>query len=150
MEPIVINLSLAGAGNYNLKKLADYSQLVSKMFDIPIRENYPGIGRFVHSTAAGMHAAAIFKTRKLKRKDLEGLVYSPFSPAVFGQELEIFIGPMSGAANVKWNLQRLGIKGNKIINKAILSVAKKQNRFLDDKEIRKIVRHAKRKENGGK
>lgn len=140
MEPVIINLNLAGAANYNLKKLSQYSQLASKMFRVPIRDNYPGIGRLVHSTAAGMHAAAIFKAKELKRKDLEGVVYSPFHPEIFGRKLQVFIGPMSGGANVEWNLKRLRIKSNKKMIKKILSTAKKKNRFLSNEEIKKIAK----------
>lgn len=137
MEQIIINLQLAHAGHYNLKKLSDYSRLASEMIGVPIRDNYPGIGALVHATAAGMHAAAIVKARRLKRKDLEGVVYSPFHPEMFGRDIEILIGPMSGNANVEWNLEKLGLKKDKTIIAKILTMAKSENRFIGIEEIKK-------------
>lgn len=137
MEQIIINLQLAHVGHYNLKKLSNYSRLASEMFGVPIRDNYPGIGALVHATAAGMHAAAITKARKLQRKDLEGVIYSPFHPEMFGRDIEVLIGPMSGSANVEWNLEKLGLKKNKTIIEKILTMAKSENRFISIEEVKK-------------
>jgi isopropylmalate/homocitrate/citramalate synthase len=138
-EPVVVNLNMAKANNYNLKDLHSYSQSASKMFGVSIRDNYPVIGSLVHATAAGMHAAAINKARKSKRKDLEGLVYSPFHPEDFGRETLIVVGPMSGSANVEWNLNELGLKVTDEIIGRILSVAKKEKKYLVKEDIRKIL-----------
>ena len=111
------------------------------MFGIPIREGYPGIGKFVHSTAAGMHAAAIHKARKMKDEELVGLVYGPFHPNLFSREVEIFIGPMSGRANVDWNVQRLGLTASVEDMDRILNTAKELNRFLTDDEIKQLLQN---------
>lgn len=142
MEPIIINLVLANSGDYNLKKLHNYSKTASKMFNIPIRENYPGVGKYVHSTAAGMHAAAILKAKKIGRGDLEGIVYAPFHPKIFQRETEILVGPMSGRANVEWKLKKLGLKASPKEINIILWEAKEKNRFISDDEIKKILQNS--------
>lgn len=148
LEQVIINLALSGNKKYNLKKLLEYSTIASKMFGIPIRDNYPGIGNFVHSTAVGMHAAAILKARKMRRKDLEGIVYSPFHPEIFDRELEILVGPMSGVSNVIWNLEKLGIEVTDDLIEKILLVAKRENRFLKSFDLKKISKLKKFANNG--
>lgn len=140
MEAVIMNLVLAKVGKYNLKALMAYSECASHMFDIPIRDNYPIVGNLVYTTAAGMHAAAINKARQMKNKELEGIVYASFSSALVGQEMKIFIGPMSGGANVEWNLERLRIKKTPKLIEEILNKAKQDNRFLHDDEIIMIAK----------
>lgn len=140
MEQVIINLVLAKVENYDLEKLSTYSKLASTMYNVPIRDSFPGIGKLVHATASGMHASAILKAKKLHRKDLEGTVYSPFHPQIFGRDIDILIGPMSGSANVEWYLDKIGIKKDKKISHKLLSIAKRENRFLDNKEIMAIVK----------
>jgi 2-isopropylmalate synthase len=141
LEPVMINLNLAGATQYNLKVLKKYTQAASDMFSIPIREGYPGIGKYVHSTAAGMHAAAIVKARRMKREDLVGLVYAPFHADLFDEEISIYIGPLSGRANVEWNLERLKLEATIEQMDRILLEAKEKNRFLSDDEIKSFLRN---------
>lgn len=136
MEPVLLNLVLAGSKKYNLTKLGKYSEAASKMFNIPIRDSYPAIGKLVHTTAVGMHAAAIYKAKELNRDDLAGLVYSSYNPQLVGRESNIFIGPMSGAANVEWNLDRLHIKKKPELIEKLLDKAKSENRYLTDEDIK--------------
>lgn len=140
MEAVIMNLVLTKVAKYNLKVLLAYSKCASRMFDIPIRDNYPVVGNLVYSTAAGMHAAAINKAREMNNKELEGIVYASFSSELVGQEMKVFIGPMSGGANVEWNLNRLKIKKNPKLIEEILNKAKQDNRFLHDEEIVAIAK----------
>lgn len=139
MEPVVISLSLEGINKYNLTKLEKYSSQASTMFDIPISGSYPGIGKYVHSTAAGMHAAAINKARKMKREDIEGIVYAPFSPTIFNRKSVILIGPMSGKANVELVADKLGLSVNEAQGKKILQKAKNENRFITINEVKSYL-----------
>lgn len=139
MESVIINLNLAGANSYNLDKLKDYSQLAAKIFCLEIPRGYPGVGKYVFSTAAGMHAAAINKASKIKRPDLEGLVYCPFHPSVFSREIDILIGPMSGRANVEWVLSKLDIKATDAQIEDILSYSKQNNIYLSHEEVKQLL-----------
>lgn len=139
MESVIINLNLAEANSYHLDKLKDYSQLAAKIFGLEIPRGYPGVGKHVFSTAAGMHAAAINKASKMKRPDLEGLVYCPFHPSVFSREIDILIGPMSGRANVEWVLSKLNLQATDTQVENMLNYAKQNNCYLSHEEITKLL-----------
>lgn len=139
LESVIINLVMAGSKHYNLKKLNNYSQIAAKIFNLDIHAGYPGVGKYVFSTAAGMHAAAIYKARQLKSPELEGLVYCPFHPELFDRKIDILIGPMSGRANVKWNLHKLKLKATDSQIDQILELAKQGNRYLTHEDINQIL-----------
>ncbi len=139
MEPVIINLNLAKANNYHLEALTEYSSCAARMFHVSIPKGHAGVGEYVFSTAAGMHASAIVKARKIGRPELTGLVYCPFPPELFARQLEIFIGPMSGRANVQWHIQKLKTTTNSQKIETILSLAKNEYRFLTHEEIHKLL-----------
>jgi 2-isopropylmalate synthase len=136
MEAIIINLVLSKTCSYHLDKLNAYSQSAATMFDLDIPRGYPGTGKYVFSTAAGMHAAAINKARKMNRPDLEEIVYCPFHPSTFAREIDILIGPMSGKANVEWVLSKLNLTATDMQIDHLLTLAKDNNQYLSHEQIR--------------
>lgn len=69
--------------------LYDACMMLSKVIDFPIARNKSILGRFVYSTAAGIHQDGIAKNP---------ITYEPFDPALFGRARETVISRHSGRA----------------------------------------------------
>lgn len=139
-EPYVLNIHMKGWGKYNLEYLQEYSEQASRMFKYPIPENTPIVGKYAHTTSVGIHAAAVMKARNMNREDLANTVYSGVDPQLLGRRTEIFVGPLSGKANVNYVLQKHGIEVTEEKIKKILSYARKESAILKDETVIKITK----------
>jgi len=140
MEPLLFNLQMEDAINKNLKYLQDLTDYSSKIFKINIPNNFPGIGKSVHSTAVGIHASAIMKARNINREDLANTVYSGVDAQMFGRKTEIYIGPLSGKANALYVLPKLKIKPTEENIQKVLDYSRNKNVILKEEEIKKILK----------
>lgn len=138
-EPLLLNLKIEKARKKSLKNLIKYSEIASEIFHLPLRENYPGVGKMVFTTAVGMHAAAMLKAKKMGRDDLADIVYCGVEPKMFGSQSRVLIGPLSGLSNIEWYLERKGIKVNKETMEAILAEAKTLERILTETDVLRIL-----------
>jgi 2-isopropylmalate synthase len=138
MELLALNLSLAGRIAVDVKALARYAEGSAAALGWPIPANHPLVGSNAFRTATGIHAAAI---QKAKRKSdwVADRVYSAVPAGLLGREHEIFVGAMSGSANVVSWLERHGVAPKGALVAAILERARASDRVLTDGEILAVV-----------
>lgn len=140
LDQILVNLKLIGElGDRDVTKLGELCDKVSKALHFPIPISYPVVGEDAFRTGTGVHAAAIIKALEKGDRELADRVYSGVPAGMFGREQEICVGPMSGASNVKYWLERRGIPPNEVLVKAILARAKGSDHLLTDAEIREVI-----------
>ena len=108
MDLLLVNLKLLGLHDYDLSRLGEYCDVVSRATGVPIPPNYPVIGDDAFRTGTGVHAAAIIKARQKGDEWLADLVYSGVPAAQFGRRQRIEISHMSGMSNVKYWLDEHG------------------------------------------
>jgi 2-isopropylmalate synthase len=138
MELLAMNLSQAGRIAVEPKALAHYAERSAAALGWTIPANYPLIGQNAFRTATGVHAAAIAKARK-KSEWVADRVYSAVPAAPLGRAHEIFVGAMSGSANVVTWLDRHGVAATPTLVAAILDRARASDRVLTDAEILEVV-----------
>lgn len=139
IETLLMNLKIAGdPARQDLSLLAGFSKLGSRIFGVPVRVNYPGIGEKVGKTASGIHAAAMLKARNLGIEP--GLPYSRVDQRWFGREADVRVGPLAGKANVEWVADRLGLRCTDRLVEEALRFARDTNRILSDDDIINIAR----------
>ncbi len=138
MELLALNLSLAGRISIDVKALARYAERAAAALGWQIPANHPLVGSNAFRTATGIHAAAI---EKAKRKSgwVADRVYSAVPAGPLGREHEIFVGAMSGSANVVSWLERHGFSATSSLVAAILERARASDRVLTDAEILAVV-----------
>ncbi|MBO6941050.1 MAG: 2-isopropylmalate synthase [Deltaproteobacteria bacterium] len=148
LDQILINLKLLGLIDTDLSKLSALATKVSTATRFPIPINYPVVGEDAFRTATGVHAAAIIKAQAKGDDFLADRVYSGVPAGMFGREQEICIGPMSGASNITYWLDKRGIAHDEGLIGAIMKVAKQSDHNLSDAEVRAVIDRHKRN-NGG-
>ncbi len=82
-------------------KLTLVSKLVESFSGIRVPANKPIVGDYVYTQVAGIHADGDTKNK---------LYYNDLLPERFGRERQYALGKMSGKANIKQNLEELGIE----------------------------------------
>jgi len=87
--------------NVQESKLTNISRLVESFSGIRIPANKPVVGEYVFTQCAGIHADGDNKNK---------LYYNDLLPERFGRERQYALGKMSGKANIKQNLEELGIE----------------------------------------
>ncbi len=92
-------------------KINMVSHIVESFSGVVVPPNQPIVGEYVFTQCAGVHADGDNKSN---------LYYNDLLPERFGREREYALGKMSGKANIKKNLQSLGIE-------------------LDDEDIKKVT-----------
>ena len=136
LDQLLINSRLLGWTKNDLSMLSEYCEVTSKAIGIPIPSNHPVIGVDAFRTGTGVHAAAVIKAREKGDDWLADRVYSGVPASMVGRQQQIEVGPMSGASNVEYRLNELGIEVNPDRVKVVLAAAKNANHVLDDKEIK--------------
>ncbi|MCX7986965.1 MAG: 2-isopropylmalate synthase [Bacteroidales bacterium] len=77
------------------------SRLVESFSGIRIPANKPIVGEYVYTQVAGIHADGDSKNK---------LYYNDLYPERFGRQRQYALGKLSGKANIKQNLEQLGIE----------------------------------------
>jgi 2-isopropylmalate synthase len=135
LDQILVNLKLMGWIENDLTKLTEYCRKVSEVTRVPIPHGYPVVGQDAFETATGVHAAAIVKAIRKGDGWLADRVYSAVPAAEFGRDQIISIGPLSGASNVVYWLEKRGHPAGEARVAAILAKAKRSKRLLTEEEI---------------
>jgi D-citramalate synthase len=86
--------------NINEKKLTKISRLVESFSGIRVPENKPLIGDNVYTQTCGVHADGDSK---------DNLYFNELMPERFGRTRKYALGKTSGKANIKKNLEELGL-----------------------------------------
>lgn len=140
LDLLLINLQLEGIIDRDLSKLARYCELAAEATGVPIRPNYPGMGRDAFRTSTGVHAAAIIKAQNKGDDWLADRVYSGVPAAMVGLKQVIEIGFMSGVSNIVYWLKVRGIEPDQKLVDEIFRAAKQHNRVLTDEEVEELVK----------
>ena len=106
----IVEDHLKGELNIDVSKLYKVSKLVESFSGIRIPSNKPLIGEFVFTQTSGIHADGDSK---------DNLYHNSLNPARFGRTYSYALGKMSGKANIKKNLEELGIELSKEETKLI-------------------------------
>jgi len=140
LDQVIVNLKLMGVYEHDVTHLVQYVRLTSEACRVPIPDNYPLVGRDAFRTATGVHAAAVIKAEKKGDNHLADLIYSGVPAGWFGKEQEIEIGHMSGLSNVRYWLEKRGVKVDDTLVQHIFDRAKSTNRVLRDDEVWDLVK----------
>ncbi len=108
--------------NVNESQLNKISKLVESFSGIRIPTNKPLIGEFVFTQCSGIHADGDSKNN---------LYFNELLPERFGRTRQYALGKTSGKANIKKNLEELGIELDKI---SLKKVTNKIIELADQKE----------------
>lgn len=147
LESLLLNLKIAGdPRRQDLSRVPALSEYGSRVFGVPVRVNYPGVGQKVGVTASGIHAAAMLKAKRLGIE--AGLPYSVVDHRWFDREADVRIGPLSGRANVEWVAQKLGIPCSDQLVERALATAVEMNRLLTEEDLLTIAGKLARSDSG--
>jgi len=135
METLLMNLSLLGWIDADLRGLPAYCEAVSKATDTPVPNNSPVIGKDAFETSTGVHAAALLKALRTGDEWLANRIYSGVPADELGREQEITVGPMSGKANAVAWLTKRGYSCDEPTIDKILDAAKVSDHVLREDEI---------------
>jgi 2-isopropylmalate synthase len=138
LDLLMLNLSLLGWAQVDLRVLLPYVQGVSRALGVSIPRNYPLAGEDAFRTATGVHAAAILKARARGDGWLEDRVYSAVPAAALGLRQAIEVGPMSGRANVRAWLEAHGVPVTEALCRAVLRAARASPCRLSNEELRAL------------
>ena len=144
MEQILVNLKLLGLRDDDLTHLPGYVEAVSRAVEVPVPVNTPIVGADAFRTATGVHSAAVIKAKRKGDDWLADRVYSGVPASWIGRTQEIEVGHMSGASNVIHYLKTRDLPHGQDVIDAVLTLAKKSAKVLDEDEILSAVRKATR------
>lgn len=119
----VIHDQLKGSTGIDESRINKISHIVESFSGILIPPNKPIIGDSVFTQCAGVHADGDNKSR---------LYYNDLLPERFGREREYALGKTSGRANIRKNLEALGIE---LADDNIRKVTDRVIQLADKKEI---------------
>ena len=139
LDLLLVNLKLLNIIDTNLSPLAELVDLVATATDWTVPVNYPVFGRDAFRTGTGVHAAAVVKALRTGDNDLADQIYSGVPASWFGRDQEIEIGPMAGKWNVIHWLETNGYPSNEENVQKLLSVAKKSDKLLSQKELQDLL-----------
>ena len=119
----VIHDQLSGTTDIDESKINKVSHIVESFSGIIVPPNKPIIGESVFTQCAGVHADGDNKNQ---------LYFNDLLPERFGREREYALGKTSGKANIKKNLEALGIE---LSDEDIRKVTERVISLGDKKEI---------------
>lgn len=100
----IVKDHLNGEMNVDETKLYKVCKIVESFSGVRIPANKPLIGEFVFTQTSGIHADGDSK---------DNLYHNSLNPARFGRTYSYALGKMSGKANIKKNLEELGLELSK-------------------------------------
>jgi 2-isopropylmalate synthase len=134
IELLLVNLRLEALSDRNLHRLCDYVAFAARALNVPVPAHAPVTGADAFRTATGVHASAMVKAAE-KGDAIDERIYSSVRASMVGRETIIDIGPMSGEANVRYHLSRLGLEFDQATVDRVLAIAKQRNEVLSEVEI---------------
>lgn len=139
LEQLLANLALAGLHHGPIAQLVPTVRQACELLGLAVPAHAPVLGDQAFATATGVHAAAIWKAWEQQRQDLQELVYTPYPPRLFGGELEVLVGPYSGAANVRFWLAARGFPVTGELVQRVLGEAKRAQGILSEETLLELV-----------
>lgn len=138
IELLLVNLRIEALSDRNLRHLCDYIELAARALDVPIPAHSPVVGGDAFRTATGVHASAMIKAAE-KGHAIDERIYSSVRASMVGRKNLIDIGPMSGEANVRYQLSQRGLEIDQGTVERVLAAAKQRNHILTEREIDQLL-----------
>tara|TARA_B110000902_G_scaffold267200_1_gene359062 strand:- start:1264 stop:2520 length:1257 start_codon:yes stop_codon:yes gene_type:complete len=139
LDQTLVNLSLMGVINNDLKSLNDYVKKAHEYIEVDLPKNYPVFGKDAFETGTGVHASAVVKAMKKGDHWLADRIYSGVPAQKYGLEQKIRIGHMSGRSNIIWWLNKNEYKITDGLLEYLFNVAKSQIRLMEDEEVHSAI-----------
>nr|BFD88645.1 hypothetical protein KitaXyl93_00050 [Kitasatospora sp. Xyl93] len=140
LDQIIVNHRLDDGHPYDLRALRGYVEHAAPLLGVEIPRNYPGMGRDVFKTSAGVHASAILKAHRKGDEALKDGVYAGVPARLLGREQEVLVDAASGASSVKYWLTTHGYPAeDSDVVKRVLELAKTRRTPLTDEEIGRVI-----------
>jgi isopropylmalate/homocitrate/citramalate synthase len=137
LEELIVALHVLYGYNtqYNLGKLPELGELVSRISNLPIAVNKPILGARNFTRESGIGVDLVVK---------EPLAMFGTHPALTGRRGEVVLGKKSGKASITYNLERLGIPdpGDEVVSEILRRVKEdgiRKRGLLDQQEFQQIV-----------
>jgi len=130
---VILQADYDEAVNWNLQKLPELYNLVSKYAKIPIPAHLPVMGANAFTHCAGVHTHAAIKNP---------VHYQSLDPSIVGRKMEVSLDHMSGLSSAQWAMDKLEIEVDKEMLNRILDIVKsigQKGRTVDLTELRHIV-----------
>ncbi len=124
--------------NWNLQKLPELYQLVSRYAGFSIPKNQPIVGQNAFTHCAGVHTHAAVQNP---------VHYQSLDPALVGRQMSVALDHMSGISSVQWALDQLGLEYTTDLLKRILAHIKQigqKGRTVDFNELKHLVEWCKK------
>ena len=124
--------------NWQLHKLPELYELVSRFSGIPVPKNFPITGENAFTHCAGVHTHAAVQNP---------VHYQSLDPALVGRQMSVALDHMSGISSVQWALDQLGLEYTTDLLKRILSHIKQigqKGRTVDLHELKHLVEWCKK------
>ncbi|ABL88963.1 2-isopropylmalate synthase [Pyrobaculum islandicum DSM 4184] len=119
--------------NVKLEKLYELSQLVSKLFGVPVPPNKAVVGENAFSHEAGIHVHGVLNNP---------FTYEPMRPEDVGNKRRIVLGKHSGRHAVEWALKNMGINPSEDLVEYVLNTVKElavKKVKIDESILKEIV-----------
>jgi len=145
LEQFVAYLAVTGCRpmDHRVAALKPYAEKVRDWCAAPMPNNLPIVGSDAFSTSSGIHASAMYKAMLMTDDDFAGQVYSAIPASMLGRKQRIEIGPMSGASNVRFWLDRhfpsLQASDRKTAETMLMEKAQRSARIFSDQELTAFV-----------
>ena len=133
---ILINSS--NSEQWNLHKLPELYNLVSKYAGVPIPVHYPLVGKNAFTHCAGVHTHAAVKNPTH---------YQSLDPSIIGRKMDVSLDHMSGISSAQWAIDQLEIEVDNALLERILEIIKsigQKGRTVDLAELHHIIEWCKK------
>jgi 2-isopropylmalate synthase len=134
----IIHFNHVGDTGWNLEKLPELYDLVSKYAGVPIPVHFPLIGKNSFTHCAGVHTHAALKNPTH---------YQSIDPAIVGRKMDVSLDHMSGLSSAQWAIDKLEIEVDKELLERILEIIKsigQKGRTVDLTELHHIIEWCKK------
>jgi isopropylmalate/homocitrate/citramalate synthase len=137
LEELMVALHVLYGYNtqYNLGKLPELGELVSRISNLPVAVNKPILGARNFTRESGIGVDLVVK---------QPLAMFGTHPALTGRQGEVVLGKKSGKASITYNLEQMGIPdpGDEVVSEILRRVKEdgiRKRGLLDRQEFQQIV-----------
>jgi 2-isopropylmalate synthase len=125
-------------GQWDLQKLPELYNLVSKYAGVPVPVHFPLVGKNAFTHCAGVHTHAAVKNPTH---------YQSLNPLIVGRKMDVSLDHMSGISSAQWAIDQLEIEVDTCLLERILEIIKsigQKGRTVDLSELKHIIEWCKK------
>jgi len=109
---LALKLGVECVSEGDLKKLTEVSRYVWDVANLAIPNNQPYVGKSAFAHKGGMHVHAVSRDTR---------TYEHVPPQMVGNERHVLISELSGASNVAYKLEQMGLGTDKELTRKVLN-----------------------------